>query len=195
MSLNSDVFVGLDFSLTSPGMSAIKRHSNGNIEILDMNVVKTKSDEPWFTRRERIETEILRFVFKHKPEKIFVESYSYGSTNGRELAGEVHGICIFALIKGGYPQENIYRVIAPQQLKKFITGKGNATKKQIVEAVNSYFGLSLKNSENDMADAIVLAFIGYCIKYHAQIEHKLNEPQREVLQKIFQTLELGEETI
>lgn len=170
-------------------MSAIRRHSNGTIEVLDMHVVKTKSTEDWFTRRNRIETEILRFVFKHKPLKIFVESYSYGSTNGRELAGEVHGICLFNLIKHGYPQENIYRVVAPQQLKKFITGKGNVTKEEIVVAVNNYFGLSLKNSENDMADAIVLAFIGYCIHHYSQVEHNLNEPQKEVLQKIFETME------
>lgn len=193
MFLNNDIFVGLDFSLTSPGMSAIRRHSNGVIEVLDMTVVKTKSEEDWFTRRNRIETEILRFVFKHKPIKVIVESYSYGSTNGRELAGEVHGICLFNLIKQGFPQENIHRVVAPQQLKKFITGKGNASKKQIVEAVNEYFGLSLKLSENDMADAIVLAFIGYCIHHYDLVERKLTVPQKEVLQKILQTME--EETI
>lgn len=185
---NNDVVVGLDFSLTSPGMSAI-RFEGSKLNIIDTGMVKTKSDESWFTRRERIETEILRFVLKHKPVKIFVENYSFGSKNGRELAGEVHGICIYSLIKSGYPQQDIHRVVSPQQLKKFITGRGNAKKPEIVKAVNEYFGLSLKNSENDIADAIVLAFIGYCILRYPQVEQKLNEPQKEVLQKILQTME------
>jgi crossover junction endodeoxyribonuclease RuvC len=191
MSQDNEIYVGLDFSLTSPGMSAIRRHSNGALEIIDAGCVKTKPTEDWFTRRERIETEILRFVFKHNPVKIFVENYSFGSTNGRELAGEVHGICIFALIKGGYPRENIYRVVAPGALKKFITGKGNAKKPVVVDAVNKFFGLNLKKTEDDIADAIVLAFIGYCIQYYSQVEHQLNASQKEVIDKILIEMEEG----
>jgi Holliday junction resolvasome RuvABC endonuclease subunit len=183
---NKDIVVGLDLSLTSTGMSAV-RIKDGKFQILDWANPKTDSKEDWFTRVNRIQTEVVRFIWKHKPSKIFVEGYSFGSRNGRELAGEVNGIILFQLMTNGYPQEDIHKIISPQGRAKFATGNGKGTKSQVVKYVNETFGLSLKVSkENDIADAIVLAFIGYSILHYNQIEPTLNKPQKEVLQKIFE---------
>lgn len=189
--MKSYVIAGVDFSLTSPGMSAIRVYENEQMEVLDMHSTKTKSDEDWYVRLNRIQTEILRFIFKHKPKRIYIENYSFGSTNGRETAGEVHGVVLYKLIEAGFPTSRIYRTVAPQALKKFITGKGNATKKEVVEAVNKQFGLSLKQKDNDMADAIVLAYIGYCMNHYRFIEPSLTEEQKEVIAKIQDSKPIG----
>jgi Holliday junction resolvasome RuvABC endonuclease subunit len=182
---NSDIVVGLDLSLTSTGMAAV-RIKGETFQILEWANPKTSATEDWFTRMMHIQTDVVRFVFKHKPSKIFVEGYSYGSRNGRELAGEVNGIVLYQLIAGGFPQQNIHKMISPQGRAKFATGKGNGTKSEVVNYVNQTFGLSLKVKENDIADAIILAFIGYCILHTDRLEHVLNKPQKEVLHKIIE---------
>ena len=178
--------VGVDFSLTSPGMFAIRVNENYRYSLLGQHNIKTKSNEPWYTRTERVQKAIIGFIKQYNPSMVMVENYSYGSTNGRELAGEVHGITLFKLFESGFPPENVYRIVSPSQLKKFITGKGNAKKPDVVKAVNEFFGTSFKNSENDMADALVLAYIGYCMNHYSLVEPTLNEKQVEVMQKILE---------
>lgn len=176
--------IGLDLSLTSPGMSCLQVNEDGTYTFIDFDTCKTDSKEPWYVRLNRINTTILRFVFKHKPKQIIIENYSYGSSNGREIAGEVHGVTIFNLLEQGFPPENLHRNVSPQARAKFFTGKGRATKREVVEAVNAFFGLTFKVKDNDIADACVLAFIGYCINHYAQIEPTLNKEQKEILSKI-----------
>jgi len=43
---------------------------------------------------------------------------------------------------------------APNGIKKYATGNGHATKRQMVDACNRTFGLSLSEADHDQADAI-----------------------------------------
>lgn len=188
MTIAPKKIMGLDLSLTSPGMAVLQ--ANGTkIQLLDYLNIKTSANEHWFTRRQKISLTIQDFVTKHHPEVIFIENYSYGSRNGRELAGEVHGIVIYDLINKGFSQDNIYRVISPTQLKKFIVRKGNATKEQVVESINTLFDLELKKNQDDIADAIGIAFIGYCMFYFQEVEQFLDKQQLEVMNKILKSVE------
>jgi crossover junction endodeoxyribonuclease RuvC len=51
--------------------------------------------------------------------------------------------------------------IPPAQLKKTITGKGNAKKDQILAAINKLTGLGLKKNKHNQADAIGLGITFY----------------------------------
>jgi Holliday junction resolvasome RuvABC endonuclease subunit len=178
------IIVGVDFSLTSPGMSALKVLEDGTFEFIDFDNCTTDSSEDWFSRLQRVQTTVAKFVWKHKPKHISVEGYSYGSTNGRETAGEVQGVSIFKLIENGFPQERIFRDISPQGRAKFATGSGRASKGEVVKAFNEAFGFSFKVKENDIVDACILAYIRYCINHYSLVEPKLNKAQKEVLDKI-----------
>lgn len=167
-------------------MACLQVNEDLSYEFIAFGNCKTDSKEHWHTRMKRIKDTILQFVSEHKPKQIIVENYSFGSRNGREVAGEVHGVTLFHLLDNGFPPENIHRNVSPQGRAKFFTGKGKATKREVVEAVNEYFGLNFLVKDNDIADACVLAFIGYCINHYDQIEPKLNKTQKEVLKKVME---------
>jgi Holliday junction resolvasome RuvABC endonuclease subunit len=162
--LNKNIIVGLDLSLTSPGMSAVRTGNKPLCDLLDTGNVKTTSSEDWYSRQKAVYQTIVAFVVKHRPAHIIVENYAFGSTNGREIAGEVNGIVLLKLIEAGYPLERIHKDVAPTTLKNIITGSSKATKAQVVKAINELFGLNLKTAQNDIADAIGLAYIGHCIQ-------------------------------
>lgn len=178
--------VGVDFSLTSPGVACLKVNEDLSFEFIGFDTCKTTSDEEWFIRLNRVKTTVLGFIFKHKPKFVSVENYSFGSTNGREIAGEVHGTVLFKLFENGYPPERVFRDISPQARAKFFTGKGRATKSEVTKAVNEFFGFNFKMKENDIADACVLAYIRYCINHYTQLEPKLNKHQKEIINKILE---------
>ena len=176
--------IGLDLSLTSPGMACLQVREDGSYKLLDFAMCKTSSDESWKTRLKRINTTVLEFVYAHQPKQIFVEGYSYGSINNREVLGEVHGVTLFHLLETGFPPENLYRSISPQARAKFLTGNGRAKKSEVVKAVNELFGLTLRVKDNDIADACVLAFIGYCINHFDTVEPTLTKEQKEIIKKV-----------
>lgn len=167
-------------------MSCLQVNEDGTYTLIDFDTCKTSADEPWHKRLNRVSTTVLRFVFKHKPKKIFVENYSFGSTNGREIAGEVQGVTLFNLLEHGFPPENLHRNISPQARAKFFTGNGRAKKKEVVQAVNAFFGLSFLMKDNDIADACILAFIGYCINHYDLVEPTLNTDQKDILKKVIE---------
>ena len=178
--------IGLDLSLTSPGMACLQVNEDGSYQLIDFATCKTTADEPWKQRLSRVSTTVLQFVFKHTPKKIFVENYSFGSTNGREIAGEVHGVTLFNLLEHGFPREHLHRNISPSSRAKFLTGNGRAKKSEVVKAVNELFGLNFKMKDNDIADACILAFIGYCITHYDLLEPTLNKDQKDIIKKVME---------
>jgi hypothetical protein len=108
---------------------------------------------------------------------LVLEGYSYGSMGGfashrnPETQMELGGV-----IKLAAKKRRVQRlIVSPQAIKKWALGDGwnslfpelkgekkrKAMKAAIVDAVNEELGLSLLYSQDDQADAAVLAMIGY----------------------------------
>ncbi len=83
---------------------------------------------------------------------IAMEGYANGRTFNREKMGELGGIVklAHATVFGTDPT-----VVPPTSLKKFVTGKGTASKDDMVKAVQSKWSKDVKN--NNIADAYGLA--------------------------------------
>ena len=86
-------------------------------------------------------------------EMICIEGYARGARNRREEAGELGGILRVMI----YEHDLSYTDIAPSQLKKFATGKGNTQKDHVLLAVYKKWGIEFRT--NDEADAFVAAQI------------------------------------
>lgn len=86
---------------------------------------------------------------------IFYEGYSMGSRSGRAFdIGELGGVLkMFA-----YTHGLTLVLVPPTVLKKFITGKGNSSKEEVVLQLYKRFGY--EESQNDKADAIGLYLFG-----------------------------------
>jgi Holliday junction resolvasome RuvABC endonuclease subunit len=83
---------------------------------------------------------------------IAMEGYANGRTFNREKMGELGGVVKMshATVFGTDPT-----VLPPTSLKKFVTGKGTASKDDMVKAVQEKWAPDIKN--NNIADAYGLA--------------------------------------
>jgi hypothetical protein len=93
--------------------------------------------------------------------RIACEGYSMAEKFGQHAAGEVGGAIKLALVGWfgldnpiGYPI-----IVAPQQLKKFTTGKGNAPKDIMTKEVLKRWGYD--TNDTNLADAYALARVAY----------------------------------
>ncbi len=90
-----------------------------------------------------------------------LEGYSFGSMNKKFELGEVGSVVKLALFDNSH---EVYTA-APKQLKKFVTGRGNATKEDVMNAIYARWDMDIKN--DNLADAYGLA----------QIARSVHEPR------------------
>lgn len=159
----SNIYVGIDLSITSPGISILcddsvillsySEHIKQNIILSDQthqiiliaNTMKY-SKEHAFQRTKHNAEKIVELInnllinLKGKNHiEFWMEGYSYGATGMIFNIAEMGGIVKYMIEKEYQTRIN---VIAPSTSKKFATGKGNATKEAI--------GTALITSNNDL---------------------------------------------
>jgi crossover junction endodeoxyribonuclease RuvC len=111
-------------------------------------------------RLDFITEQLLKLVYDHDIEVIFMEGYSMGSPQrggavGRAFdIGELGGVVKLLAYRGGVDLV----LVPPAVLKKFATGKGNAKKPEMIAAVRKVWGMDIP--QDDMADAFLLYQFG-----------------------------------
>ena len=155
--------VGIDASLASTGMCQM-----GNILETVTTSIQSKLTGP----QRLIEIRRKMWDFVRGSELVVLEDYSFASGNQAHQIGELGGILRVTFFENGL---RVLKV-SPSQLKKFITGKGNAKKEEIAVAIFKKWGREFKT--NDEADAFVLARIGMAYMGHT---NGLTAYQQEVI--------------
>lgn len=137
--------VGIDYSLTCPCVciSKDKTFSNSYFYFLtDRKAVVGKhhnilgeSHDDYLTDQERYENIacwVLDILSNFKKEEVYImiEDYSFGSKGRVFNLAENCGLLKYMLYKNGYR----FFTVPPTVVKKFATGKGNATKDKMYEA-------------------------------------------------------------
>jgi crossover junction endodeoxyribonuclease RuvC len=113
-----------------------------------------------------------------------VEGYSYGSPRGAgsqaHSIGELGGVFRLLCYRRAIP----LAVVAPTQLKKYATGKGNATKDEVVAAIASRTGLHFPGpGANDKYDAWVLWQMA-CYHYEPDRAYPMPKSHTSVTQEV-----------
>lgn len=136
--------IGIDLSLTSTGIS-------DGVTYADRIRPKTLTGFP----RIRLIRETVR-TYLHAADLAVIEGLAYNAFDaGSERAG-LHWIIRERLDYWGIPTA----VVTPAQLKLYATGIGNAHKDEVLAAVIRQWPVALDISNNDEADAAVLAAMG-----------------------------------
>ena len=143
-------YIGIDPSLTGTGMVAIL--PSGTI---DQVVFKTSLRG--VARMSAITQAVENFTFR-SPSVICIEGFSYGSKGKAvfEMGGLGWILRLRMFLQGLH-----YFEVAPSQLKKYATGRGNAKKHEVAVAVAKRWGFEAKTE--DEIDAFVLAKIAEAI--------------------------------
>lgn len=123
---------------------------------------------------------ILKYIDKIPvfPHYILIEGYSYAS-KGRGVLdiAEFGGVFRYRLINR-YPNIELVE-IPPANLKQFVTGKGNASKMDIVTTLTKKYGVQYKT--NDEYDAFGLHLMAQC---YADPARATNAHQKAALAKL-----------
>ena len=138
--------IGLDLSLASTGLA------------VGAEVVALQTAERGMKRLAWLRDEILLAVRKVERPAVLVEGYSFGSRNSQaHAAGELGGVVRLALWEAGVP----YVDVPPTCRAKFATGRGNASKSEVVSAVSARTGLVWTGKgADDCCDAWILREMG-----------------------------------
>jgi crossover junction endodeoxyribonuclease RuvC len=152
----NESIIGIDLSMADTGVCYLGPAYSETIS------VKTKPMENRFERYNKTSSQILAFIDKFPKCKVVIEDYAYSRTGKVFHIGEFAGVIKNALYILGYEMVEV----SPTALKKFTTGKGNADKKQMIEAAHIKWGILFDN--HNKCDAYALAQWGY----HEYINHK-----------------------
>lgn len=139
--------IGADLSLTSTGYSGFGE--SGTI------ASKNKGVE----RLDDISSALLELADRSPGDPIFIiEGYSFSSRNSQAHSiGELGGVVRYRLWKAGFS----FIDIPPTCRAKFATGRGNASKNEVMSSVSARTGIVFSGKgADDVCDAWILEEIG-----------------------------------
>lgn len=177
--------VGLDLSLSATGTATRAVGDTGEVEILMSTIrhpllpsklVGQELLEARCRRVARIRDEVLGLV-QSLPTFIALEGYSYGSKgNSIVQIAELGGAVRVALWEAGLP----VALISPSELKLYATGKGNASKEEVL--VQAVVRSRFEFFTNNTGDAWWLLQMALA---HLGLPHiEMPKPNRAVLERI-----------
>ena len=156
MTTKMTIVVGIDYSLTSPCVCVSRDKTFSNSYFYFLNDRKTvqgkfhnilgEQHEEYLTDQERYEN-IASWVltiladFEKSDVIVLIEDYSFGSKGKVFNLAENCGILKYMLYKAGYK----FFTVPPTVVKKYATGKGNATKEKMYDAFVAETGIDLHN--------------------------------------------------
>ncbi len=146
------IIIGIDPSLTSTGIVSVNEFGI----ILTSEAVKSKlfGVKRLSDIKEQMIPKVRYDADEGEETMVFIEGYSYGSLNNREILGELGGMIRLML----FEQEIPFIDVAPTSLKKFVTGKGNADKIAMALGIQKTWGKDFETT--DQADAFALCQLG-----------------------------------
>lgn len=159
-------YIGIDQSLTSTGVCII----NDEGGLVHHQVISTsKEDGDLFDRALTIARELVTIAKNfQKSGDVFISieglAFSKFGNATRDLAGLQCAIITLMMHLGVIQDRSIFLVTSPNELKRFATGKGNATKVDMFESIppehQNELSIYLKTKGRyDVADAYWLSQI------------------------------------
>lgn len=151
--------LGIDQGIANIGYSVLKETENGQIIIIESGTKKTSSKDS-MEERLGVIYDFFNNVIDKYPEisEIGMEDFFYGGLNycrsvSIVTTNQVSGILLLLARNRGISA----RKIAPTQVKKTITGKGNANKEMVMDSVKSIFNQHIFKTDHE-CDSIAIGY-------------------------------------
>ncbi|MCM1298322.1 MAG: crossover junction endodeoxyribonuclease RuvC [Firmicutes bacterium] len=145
--------IGIDPGYAIVGFGIIE-YDNGRFKTVDYGAVTTRSGTDFNRRLEIIYADICQILDAYKPESLAIEKLYFQNNQKTAIdVAEARGVILLAAI-----QRNILiREYTPLEVKKSITGYGQAVKKQVQEMTKRILHLPAIPKPDDTADALAIA--------------------------------------
>ena len=147
---------GIDPGLHVSGY-AVVRAEGRSVSILDAGICRTDERDDLADRLGQLEGDIYPLLAQRPLDFVAVEQLfsHYKHPRTAILMGHARGVILAAAAKLGISVESF----SPTQVKRFLTGNGRASKKQMQRVIKSTFGLATAPEPDDVADALA---VGLC---------------------------------
>lgn len=148
---------GIDPGTAITGFGVI-RADNNTLSWVDSGVISTKSSLPLSERLEAIYDGLVDIMRKYRPGRVCIEEAFYGKNVHTTLVlGHARGVAMLAASKSGA----VVTEYSPRQVKKAITGNGNAAKDQVAYMVKMLLSPPEDHVQTDAYDALAVAVCDY----------------------------------
>lgn len=147
--------MGIDQSVNHTGICILNKQR----EVVFLDLVEPSKSLREEKRLGFIRDNITKALENFEVTTLVMEGYSYNSANKKFLLGEVGSIVKLL----AYDMDADLFSAAPKQLKKFVSGRGSASKQQMINCIDKQWGLKVTN--DNLADAFGLACIAHEITW------------------------------
>ncbi len=156
------IIFGIDPGTAATGYGVIKVINN-SVSWVDSGVLITDSTSPLCERLKLIYDGLCEKLFLYAPQRVCIEKAFYGKNIHTTLVlGHARGVAMLAAAKHG-AQVSEY---APREIKKSVTGNGNADKVQVQYMVKMLLSPPSTHTRSDAYDALAIALCEFhCSKF------------------------------
>ncbi|MGM0381173.1 MAG: crossover junction endodeoxyribonuclease RuvC [bacterium] len=145
--------LGIDPGLATTGYGAIE-NIDDELKMQGCGVVSTPAETEFCQRLQIIHNSTLELASRFQPDVISVEELFFCKNVKTAIkVGQARGV----ILLGAGETEAKLTEYSPLQVKKTITGNGNADKKAVQKMVKNELGLSEVPRPDDAADALAIA--------------------------------------
>ena len=146
--------MGVDPGLTRCGLALIETEPGRAVTALDVDVVRTRSDEPLERRLRAVHQVADEWMAIHSPDVVAIERvFAQNQVSTAMGTAQAAGVVAMAAAYRDIP----VAFHTPSEVKAAITGSGRADKKQMTLMITRILGLQKPPSPADAADALALA--------------------------------------
>jgi len=173
--------LGVDPGLTRCGLGIVENGTAQKLVMVGVGVIQTSADLELSQRLLALETELIIWINKYKPDVIAVERvFSQLNIRTAMSTGQAAGVALLIAARSGIP----VAMHTPTEVKAAVTGSGRADKKQVALMVQKLLSLKEIPRPVDSTDALALAICHHWRgSGNARIEAALNK-ERARLKKV-----------
>lgn len=152
------LLLGIDPGLNRTGYAVLRRTNNGPA-LVEGGVIRTRATDTLAARVLEIGNGIAELIEESRPDAVAIEQVFSTPKNPKTavLMAHARGAILFAAASSGIDVMHY----TPRQIKKLLTGSGNAAKEQVQLAVQRELRLAKVLEPNDVADACAIALCHY----------------------------------
>ena len=177
---DSEIILGIDPGTLIMGYGLISVNKS-NVSLIEMGVLQLSKHKDHAERLSLIFKKMESLIKIHKPVAVAIEAPFFGKNVQSMLKlGRAQGVAIAAAMMTGLHAEEY----SPRKVKQSITGRGNATKEQVLKMLQHTLNIVEDVRFMDATDAVAVAL---CHHYQGrtrlikQEEKKISSPRKKAV--------------
>jgi crossover junction endodeoxyribonuclease RuvC len=146
--------LGIDPSVKSTGYSVLE-YQNDSYSVLKYGVIKPPRKKDFHHKINDIKCAIEEIIQEYDPEEVAIENPFYAQNIKTAITlGQVRGATLIAVAAQNRPLFEY----SPLEIKKAVTGYGQADKNQVMHMVKTLLHIGDERMETDASDALATAY-------------------------------------